>query len=312
MRRVGKFLLYLALGMAAAASAALATWIVVVIWVARGEKAYDEADEQRLAQMFVEATTLPDGRRIFLGSNARSHDLRFAQDGVNVGDSHPIRRATLQTWFELGSFGNVPDITVSHADEGKTYLVGFVETTAAIPSPAAADGDRVEIARNRCRIRLRYAADTSDILGAETVAAVGTLPPGWFRAAQPCIGRGLFATVGLVGESCVVRPSILCPLDAERRGTQADFVVLQALQHTRLLQRRGDASAGLADPRAIIRQVLAEGSDNDALFNLRRERLLKFFEQFEWGWYFMTASDEQLGGTPHAIRWRWVLNLRPV
>lgn len=211
-------------------------------------------------------------------------------------------------------FGAVPNITSSQSEDVQNYWLVLVDSPDTISKPPVGVGMHlVQLERARCRTDLVYETGAGNIRETRIFAGIGSMPPGWFRAAQPCIARGLLAAVGLVGNSCVIRPSALCPQDDARRVTQADFVVVQALQHVRRQQRRGDANATRTEPADIVRFVLAEEPYNSALINLRRARLREFLRQFERGWRYMTASDEQLregDRVPPSTRWRWILNLR--
>lgn len=272
MRRLGKILIVVLASLMATMTTYYATRIALNIWIDLGSTTFAEADVPKLVAMFAEATTLRDGGgQVFLELN---RDTRVGVSRVHINPSEADRvgafRHTYAVWRDLADYGQVRRAHPSRGDEVSVdVVVSLTDQDVSMKREAfPADSIVYQIGWIGCGIQLALSPDRRKILQAETAATAGTLAPFWRPAIAPCVTRGLFASVGLVGNTCIIRPSVLCGRDNRGHGAAVDYLLLRVLQDVRALQP--------VSPEAVeksIRSVLANQWPREGFNNPRGDRL---------------------------------------
>lgn len=310
MRRVGKILVCTGASLAAAVTTWYALWLSLFVWAATGATLFTEADVPRIAAMFAEATTLPDNdQQVLLGLNRHTRLVVVPLDITpREADGIAAVRHTRWIWDELAWHGSVDQATRQLQQELPVDVaVVLVDRDKGSPEYRSTNGSSHNVGRAGCGIHLLLSDDRTRILKAEIQVVAGTLPPFWRTVLEPCIARGLFASVGLVGDSCIVRPSVLCGRDSLGRGTTIDYVLLRVLKDVRQNQE--------ATPEAVesaILQVLDHQSNTGGFNNFRRARLSKERALLNhriksWFYTFDERGDLALSGRETWWeRWLWL------
>lgn len=259
MRRAGKILVCVVASLAAAITTYYGMWFGLQTWARLGATTFVEADMPKLVMMFEEATTLPaGGGQVFLELN-RATRIGTRRIGINPSqaDRNGASRHAETVWRELGWAGGVTRASGSHEDKVATdVVVSFADQDRSWNREYfPADSVVHQVGWADCSIQLALSQDRRRILQAATMAAVGTLPPFWRPAIAPCVTRGLFASAGLVGDTCIVRPSVLCGRDNLNHGTAVDYFLLRVL-HVVHSQQPPSAEAIQSAVRATMAQQL--------------------------------------------------------
>lgn len=271
MRRVGKILVCVVASLAAAFTTWHAAWFALVVWAYVGTTVFTEADVPQLAAMFAEATTLRDSKRSVQLGLARDTRLVVVPVDVKPSDADSIMaiRHARGIWSDLRFTGHVEEAEIRRSgDIPIDVAVALVDRDGkGPPEYLSASGITQDLGRPGCSIHLLLSPDQTQILKAETQVVAGTLPPYWRPVMEPCVTRGLFASVGLVGDSCIIRPSVLCGKDSRSQGATVDYFLLRVLHASRKSQAATPAAI-----EQLLRELLSRQPENGG-FNAEADRL---------------------------------------
>ena len=272
MRRAGKSLVCVVASLAAAITTYYGMWFGLQTWSRLGATTFVEADMPKLVLMFEEATTLPaGGGQVFLALN-RATRLGIRQFGINPSqaDRNGAFRHAEAVWRELAWAGEVTRASRSLDDKVPTdVVVSLVDRHSSLNREFfPADNVVHQVGWAECSIQLALSQDRRRILQTETMAAVGTLPPFWRPAIAPCVTRALFASAGLVGDSCIIRPSVLCGRDNLNHGTAVDYFLLRVLRDVRSQQPPSAEAI-----QSAVRATMAEQLPYRGFSNRRGQRV---------------------------------------